>query len=366
MNKKKTQTDELELYDGRRASLTEKQVLTDHIPSLAVTARGKETFALSESLYCKWLETGQDPSLIDRAVALCREAVALGYPQAVVKMGFYYDKDYVDADRTEEYRCRVATDYYGKVVYSDKYPTVEKVINPVTGASESVRLEIAWEDLQKTAARMLLEMLAASEYANSCDSDDSYGYAHNAERIKSAFGIELKNVSVPFRGKDNEKTLKQVLEACRYNKYRAPLFGVIRLDYEEAKRIFSKEGFGWSASKNVNIWLINGSAVVKAGPTEGFIKKFSGFPHDKVWVCFFNSNLGGHRFLKEKSRREICERFYAKDCEVFKELIGGAELRKRHALLFSDDDVRFYMNGRFDSLRAAMELVESVTKLKDR
>ncbi|MDE7087149.1 MAG: hypothetical protein K2O67_03045, partial [Clostridia bacterium] len=105
----------LELYDGQMA-LQNKKLISDNVPPLKFSAHGKELFALSESLYGKWLKEGDDLSLVDKAVALCREAVAEGYPHAVVKMAYYYDKDYLAADRSEEFRCRVACDYYGKVI----------------------------------------------------------------------------------------------------------------------------------------------------------------------------------------------------------------------------------------------------------
>ncbi|MGN0812140.1 MAG: hypothetical protein ACI4MQ_01335 [Candidatus Coproplasma sp.] len=358
MNKKNTDLDELELYDGQRASLPDKTVTTDYIPNLRISARGKEIFALSENLYGKWLESQEDFSLIDRAVELCREAVKLGYPHAVVKMGFYYDKDYVDSERTEEYRCRVATDYYSKVVYADRPPYIDS----------GVTSELTWEDLRKTAAKMLLEMLAGSSAALSRDVQDSYGYLKNKQDISNIFPeIQVEETAVTYnRSKDMEKALQEVLKACKNNKFRAPLFGVLRLSAEEVLRVFSRNGFGWQASKNINVWLIGRSFLAKASATEIFHKnlndelKAENSGNVAIWVCFFNSNLGGHRFVNEKNRNIICNYFMEDNYRVFKELINAAALQNRSMLIFSDDDVHFYRSH--TPLEGAKTLIKKVTQ----
>ena len=143
----------MELYDGQTATLSDKRLISDIVPDLKYSAHGKELFALSESFYCKWLSEGKDIKYVDRAIELCRQAAEEGYPHAVVKMGFYYDKDYIALDRTEEFRCRVACDYYCKVVYRDEAPAYEDEVTP----------EISWEDLQREAAGMFMDMLAGAQ-----------------------------------------------------------------------------------------------------------------------------------------------------------------------------------------------------------
>ena len=357
MNKKTTNYDELELYDGQRASLPDKKVTTDYIPGLSISARGKEIFALSENLYCKWLETQDDYSLVTRAIDLCRQAVALGYPHAVVKMGYYYDKDYIDSDRMEEYRCRVATDYYSKVVYADRPPITER----------GVTSEIAWEDLRKMSARLLLEMLSSSSEALTRDVNNRYGYSYNRKEIASLFpDIKAEgNLAVKSRSKDMEKALQEVLKYCKTNKYRAPLFGVLKMNVAEVLRAFSKDGFAWQASKNINVYLIAGEWVAKAGATQDFHtrlnERFANCKGDgKVWVCFFNVNSDGHRFVNEKSRNAICNYCTQDGLLIFKELTKAAELQNRNMLIFSDDDVE--LHRKHTPLEGAKILISTVTQ----
>ncbi|MGN0807716.1 MAG: hypothetical protein ACI4MN_04630 [Candidatus Coproplasma sp.] len=363
MKKKNMQMDELELYNGQRASLPSKKVTTDYIPNLHISASGKELFALSESLYCKWLEEQDDFSIMERAIELCRQAVQLGYPHAVAKMGFYYDKDYIDSDRTEEYRCRMATDYYAKVVYAEKAPYVDSGVNP----------ELNWEELKKMTARMFLEMLAGSESAILRDIEDNYGYEWNKQRILTLFPeLTVDESAIVFtRNKDIEKTFQEVLKSCKSNKYRAPLFGILRMGAQEIKNSFSRDGFAWQASKHVNLWIVGNNFLAKAAPTEEFENKLSkalsddGFMSSVVWVCFFNNNLGGHRFIKEKSRNVICDYFASNGCKIFKELINVVQLQNRTTLIFSDDDVYYHMRNRIDSpLDGAKKLVDCVIHQK--
>lgn len=357
MNKKRNNIDELELYDGQRASLPDKKVTTDYIPSLSISARGKELFALSENLYGKWLESQDDFSLIAKAIELCRQAVALGYPHAVVKMGFYYDKDYLDPDRMEEYRCRVATDYYSKVVYADRAPNTES----------GVTADLAWEDLRKMAARMLLDMLSSSSEALSRDVHDPYGYSYNKREIATLFP-DIKSegkAGVMSRSKDMEKTLQEVLKSCKNNKFRAPLFGVLKMSVKEVLRVFSKNGFAWQASKNINVYLIAGEWVAKAGATDDFDRRLKerfadGDKGENVWICFFNVNSEGHRFVNEKSRNAICNYCTQDGFLIFRELTKAAELQNRSMLIFSDDDVHFYR--KHTPLDGAKTLISTVTQ----
>ncbi|MGN1373296.1 MAG: hypothetical protein ACI4VK_04540 [Candidatus Coproplasma sp.] len=358
MSKKQTIKEELELYDGQRA--VDKKVTTDYIPNLRISAKGREIFALSENLYGKWLETQQDFSLIDRAIEFCREAVKLGYPHAVAKMGYYYDKDYVDSDRTEEYRCRVATDYYSKIVYADRAPVADN------GASA----DLTWEELKKMTAKMLLEMLAGSNIALSRDAQDTYGYPYNKNRIAAMFpDIHIAEASsANNRNKDSIKSLQEVLNSCKNNKTRAPLFGVVKMTVAEMLTVFSKDGFGWRDSRYINIWLICDKFLQKAAPTDKFdqnLKKTFSDDNSKgltAWVCFFNIGQGGHRYVNEKNREAICEEFRKNDFFVFRELIKFAELQSRNMLVFSDDDIEFYNNR--NPLDAARKLIENVTKGK--
>lgn len=335
----------LELYDGQMA-LPNKKLISDNVPQLKFSSHGKELFALSESLYGKWLKEGEDLGLVDGAVELCREAVDEGYPHAVIKMAYYYDKDYLATDRTEEFRCRVACDYYCKVIYCDEVPKNTDGVIP----------ELNWEELKKLAARMCLDMLAAAPPSLSEYGSGKYSYEYHRDRIAASLGIVSDlNYAVQRTERDGEKFALSVFEGCKNNKFRAPLFGVFALNREEAKSVFAPKSAVMKLCGDINVWLYNGDSVLKVNNTSAFNAFLNGLEREKAWVFFFNNNLGGHRYLSGKQRKELCELMLKDGHHRFFKLKTGAEELCRSEYLFSDDDVQFFINGRLTPLKSALD-----------
>ena len=102
----------LELYDGGWACPHCKHGLMSAFSDFSVTRENEELFTLSERSYYRWLTNarrGQEGrTWLDKAVELCRESARLGNPLAVTRLGYYYDKDYV-----EENRSTVVASYSG-------------------------------------------------------------------------------------------------------------------------------------------------------------------------------------------------------------------------------------------------------------
>ncbi len=349
--------DVLELYDGQLALAGKKTLISANIPELKITATGKELFALSECLYAKWLSEGDDLRLVDKAVELCRKAVEEGYPHAVVRMAFYYDKDYVELDRTEEFRCRVACDYYSKVVYQDKPPKIDDGVSP----------EIPWEELRKHAARMLLDMLATAPPSLAKDTNDRYGYDYNSEQIRLRLNVSSEERSVPSRGeRDREKLVRTVFNSCKHNKFRAPLFGVMRVPFDTARDVFAPKSPALKMSGDLNIWLYWGNRLMKASNSSAFADFVAGIVGGEVWIYFFNNNMGGHRYLNAKQRNDACQAMTEGNLEAFSRLKASAEEQERWEYLFSDDDVYYFMSGRLSNVKKAVDrLMEKVRSGKD-
>ena len=353
MFKKKTAAQDgiLELYDGQIARLSGKTLIADNIPKLRYSSKGKELFALSECLYAQWLKEG-DFAHLKRALSMCREAVAEGYPHAVVKMGFYYDKDYLSTDRTEEFRCRVACDYYGKVVYCDAVPENADGVIP----------EISWEELQKSAAMMLLDMLAAAKKGLAVADSARYSFDENFRRIKERINIPAQEYDFQTREeRDREKFAQTVFESCKHNRTRAPLFGVMALSCGEARRVFAPKSAALKLCGDINIWLCDGAKIFKANNTAKFADFTGGLNCETVWVYFFNNNQGGHRFFKSKQRKDMCDLMMEDNFSRFSTLQLSASERGKSEYLFSDDDVQFFMKTRFTPLKSALDgLIDSV------
>ncbi|MDE6691066.1 MAG: hypothetical protein K2K04_03765, partial [Clostridia bacterium] len=279
------------------------------------------------------------------AIALCREAVALGEPRAVVKMAFYYDKDYISTDRTEEFRCRVACDYYSKVVYCDEVP------RSVDGASPD-----EWEELQLTAARMFVDMLAGAQKPLSDYTDGKYSCAENAQRIFAKFGISSERVNLSSNPlSDGDKFAETVLISCKRNKQRAPLFGIIRLTAEEVKRVFAQKGEAMKICGDVNIWLDDKNRVFRVNNTSAFKTALEGLQGSEIWLYFVNNNAGGHRYLSGAQRKGLCELMMKDNYARFIRLKDSAKERGKIRYVFSDDDVQFFINGKLTPIKNALD-----------
>lgn len=356
--KKRIDGDEiLELYDGQMADAADKKLIADNVPELRYSARGKELFALSESLYGRWLEEGADVKLVGRAIEYCRAAVEQGYPHAVVKMAFYYDKDYVSADRTEEFRCRVACDYYCKVIYCESKPKNTDGVIP----------EIEWEDLQRLAAKMLLDMLATAPRTLSDYGNGRYSYEYNLKRINSSFGITGERNAQYVRAERNRALFAEtVFGACKTNKTRAPLFGVIYLSRDDINSVFKRGAPTMKLCGDLNVWLSDGEKVTRVNNTTAFAQYLKAFAGEGAWAYFFNNNLGGHRYLNGKQRKTLCELMMCDNFLRFSHLTDSAKERGRSEYLFSDDDVRFFLTGRLGALKTALDnLIEFVVSDSD-
>ncbi len=346
--------DVLELYDGQMA-LPNRKLIADNVPPLKFTARGKELFALSESLYGKWLQGEKGEDAVERAVELCRLSVEEGYPHAVVKMAFYYDKDYIATDRTEEFRCRVACDYYGKVVYCEETPPCDEDVTP----------EIGWTELKNMAARMLLDMLAHAPRALEEYGGGRYSYAYHCDRLRESVGT-VPVASCERTERDREKFAAKVFYGCKHNKVRAPLFGVIQLSAGQAQSLFAAGGDTIKLSGDINIWLWDGSRTVRVNSTSAFNRFLGSLGSAETWAFFFNNERGGHGYLNASQRKAACELMMKDGFSRYHTLVGSARERGRSEYLFSDDDVQFFMTGRINALKTALDdLIKKVTGDRD-
>lgn len=341
----------LELYDGRMARHNGKPY-TAMGAELKFSARGKELYALCESFYGRWLEKADAPrSLLDKSIEICREAAAEGYPHAVVKLAYFYDKDYVALDRTEEFRCRVACDYYRKVVFCENAP---KGIEEVTPA--------VWEEVKRIAACRLIDMLAGAQKSLSDYGNGTYSYEENLRLIRQRnIAVSTDNRHLPQRGeRDKADFMETVFYACKHNKTRAPLFGVMSITAASAKRVFAPKSMAMKMCGDLNIWLFNGEKLLKVNNTANF-KNFVGeIAGENNWVFFFNNNLGGHRYVNGKQRKELCELMMKDNYARFKRLTQSAEERGRSEYLFSDDDIQFFLCKKSKLRNALDSLIDKV------
>ena len=333
----------LELYDGRWACphcQKEINAATD----FAITPESSELFVLSERYYFKWL-TGNPRNriaewnnTIGMAVDLCKKAAMLGDPRAITRLGYYYDKDYVEIERSEAERCRIAFLYYSSVCYA------------TTGGGIDAE---SWKSIREYAATLMLEMLAYAPVE--LMQEEKYRFEYNCEKIKNKLGITFDkgNYKAPTIGR--VERFLGTLHSC-FSPVRAPLFGIFRLSGKELCDAFevSAKKQGSEETKSISTLIKDGLKLcyvkTKEISEDGEFVRLSGDRHisqslnklkeenPAVHVFFFN-RCGKHRFFNRSELRHIDDLLSARGYALVTKLL---DVRKDRDYTIFDDDVYFH------------------------
>ena len=125
--------EQLELYTGEMACPKCRSKLTLAPAKISATnPKAKELLTLAELYYNYALaKKARIPiselvdntpmsaeDMIDKAIGYCTEALKYGHPEALWRMAFFYDKDYIEKDSTESVRCRIAAQLYLALISS--------------------------------------------------------------------------------------------------------------------------------------------------------------------------------------------------------------------------------------------------------
>ncbi|HIW01760.1 MAG TPA: hypothetical protein H9892_00245 [Candidatus Protoclostridium stercorigallinarum] len=234
----KTITRPLELYDGRLACPYCKKIIGASGGGFRISAKSDTLFRQSEICFLRWLSSDdkygkESMRLLDNAVDLCKEAALEGDPRAAVRLGYYYDKDFVETNRSEEARCRVAYNYYASVCFDRSvgaFPTERGVTAP---DRDELRLE---------AAQLLLGMLALTP--DEFDAIEMYNFARNKAEAERLLGVRFPvRRAATAAEPDRVKEASLVLASC-FASGRTPLFGMFRLGGDELAALVSGDDFG--------------------------------------------------------------------------------------------------------------------------
>ena len=212
----------LELYNGDWACPSCKNTVGIQSITVKVNKENDETFKLSELCYLRALKKQKDIAGYERELAMaieyCRTAARMGNPKALIRLGFFYERGYISADAMES--ARIAYEYY-KLVWGSMPEMAERPAD--RDYAESCK------KLRCAAAKLYLELLKRN------DSFRRAGIDYAAERAK----IIEKGLTVPDddgveRMIEDSRISRviSVLSSC-YNRERAPLFGIMRLDKGE-------------------------------------------------------------------------------------------------------------------------------------
>lgn len=353
----------LELYDGSWACNFCRKKLVNEQPEFRITKKNDSLFKLSEIYYYQWLtesaagDFAADVSLIENAVELCKSAAMTGHPEAILKMGYYYDKDYVEANRGEDVRCRIAYAYYSSVCFNNS-----DTVNVEEGADY-----VDIQALKIKAATLMLRMLAAAP--PELRISPSFRFEDVKAAVRNRLGVEVEpGFSEPVHINKSEQTFR-ILQSFD-NTMRAPVLGIFRLSGAELKALFSIRDGNLTATRMAEkrLWMdcIPCTSDGRVGQTENFValsnnnrikQVLSGIDDEDCLYLRFINDAGNHVYLGRQDLNAVSRAFRKNEDALTKRLINGGG--QMDYTLF-DDDFYMYMEGFKTARKAAVKLVENI------
>lgn len=358
----------LVLYDGRLACPYCTRELTD-VGDFRVNAESEADYRIAELGFLRWLErpSAETKKYLDRSVEACIRAARSGHPKAVVRLGYLYEKGYVDGTHGRSESSTVAYGYYKKVCFAGNVRV--KVSDGVAGYGEAEFAEI-----RKGAAMQLLSLIASFPKN---DGGVSLRSRANMEEVRrrviaaypslSGFGESLMPTAEP----DRASRILSVLTTTAASG-RTPLFGVIRISNPVLRGLFSTENERTAyklISGGLELWYApcDGDGVV----SESSEQRFQALSNRKL-VCEVLDALenGGAGYLyffnganrRRQLKKSVCEHV-RKDLQADEFMLVKRIANKggQSEYTFYDDDI-IKNKSRLSFDRAAETLVEDVVK----
>lgn len=332
--------------------------------ALYVTKQNEELFQFAEYSYLQWLiskHTAKDQKqFLEPAVKYCSQAAAAGNPRATMRLGFFYDKDYVGLDLGEVQRCRFAYNLYWKVIsHRDDFSGEGGILNYSDQASRNLKRE---------TAHLLIEMLrnAPAELAEK----ERYQLGWNLKKIASL--LPKDDVPTPegvaeSATVDVATQIGNLLRGLSDNKVHNPLFGFFHLKFGSVKALLLDRADEKKTSRQLLIEKLYREGITLGYfPCEGdgaanksylltnsgLLKQSATGDEEKVWLFFLNGT-GERRFIKKPSDLK----------KVFDKLTESHYLQLRNLIMNSkltyctcfEDDVYCYFEGGLNGWGKALE-----------
>ena len=357
----------LELYDGSWSCPACRNTLVDYMGKFMVTRDNEELYQQAEILYANWLfsrDGSTGLSSVEKAIRLCRQSARLGNPKALVRLAYFYDKDYVGSASSEVTRYKIAYNYYSAVCYSG-LSAVE---------TEEGVPAVNWSELCERAAYAMLQMLAMAP--PELKASKTYNLRGNLERVQNEMGI-MMNVSALNESDEQVSRNDRIFNtfcSC-LNKQRAPLFGAFRVRVGDLIELYKKPFPGKEEKIPYALyWLTTNKKVlftyVKADEISHSDSMFSRLSTQKsveamvdeyeddvyLWTFFFNNN-GGHKYLSPKKREKVSRTIYGRvGTDLLKTMLQNGNAG---SYTFYDDDIYQFMK-QGNAVEATKALVDKI------
>lgn len=358
---KKEFNEPLELYNGEWACPLCRGNVNISSADLEVTHKNDELFKLSEMCYFRAIKSENTKDYqrdLQRAVALCKEAARLQHPKALVRMGYYYEIGYIAFDKNEAFK--MAHDYY-KAVWTAGKVNVLYIVGE--GANEYAD---NGKKIRARAANLYLNLLKnpPEKFAG----NKNYGYAEaKAAVVAAGLTVEREEEAFSDREEDRAVRITEIFELC-FSKERAPLFGVLRINGEEFKRLCEIKGEGkretraklFRYAEKIDLVMLNESTgepqAIKTEKNAALIRA-----DEQYYLYFFNAN-GKHVFSGGNLKK--VQKVLESGGYEFGKVYAIAEKAKsvKSDFVFYDDDVLKYKSKSETAGHATQDLINAVLK----
>lgn len=222
--------DPLVLFDGRLiCPKCNKSIIVTN-QKYVVTDENKELYEQSEILFLKLLpelnekdykEYANKKSFVNKelgkVINLCNKAAMDGHPSAVYRLGYYYEKSFIDASLPEDYRFKIAYNYYTALLKSEQ--------------SEDI---IEKEKLR--AANSLNDMLASM--GNGKKTSSLFDYNRNYDEYFSRYGDEI--IHYESAPQDIVGSVAEEIMTYAQEEKKRPILGFFYLKLSELKSLIKE------------------------------------------------------------------------------------------------------------------------------
>ncbi len=337
----------LDLYNGDMACPRCRKKIELISGEMQLTDNNRELYELAELWYSYGLslsignsvpEAVRDiglgsAAMIDNALGLTMEASMLGHPEARWRLGFFYDKDYAESDKTEAVRTRLAGKYYSSIFESNS--------REFTGYGKDET-----DALKHRAARDFIKMLSLAD-------KNEREYFSREREVALTFLTEDERTEVNMPEKTDAESFK-ALAALFSSDVRAPLFGMFVSDAESmpeiAQTIRDLRGYQLSETRFCIIPLENEAGNIPVSYREVV------FPTNDVLddeisraikggcgrVAIFFVNVSGKHVKRPKIKSIFDYVIQSKrDVNITRFDVIMSQLAGRRAITFYDDDIIF-------------------------
>lgn len=215
----------LVLYDGRLICPSCNKPIIVSNAVFKITDESDELYKQSEILFLAILpklnttdanEFNKKKSELNKTFAkiftLCNKAAVLGHPRAVWRLGYYYEKRFIDPELPEDYRLKIAYQYYSSLIKNEQ--------------SE-------FEDVKLDAALRINDML--SSFSAGKKTSVMFDYEKNYADLYQRFGDRIPKYDVVQEG--SISGIIDVVKTYANTGNKTPILGIFKVKISELKEI---------------------------------------------------------------------------------------------------------------------------------